>query len=330
MSRIGSRIVLFGCWWMASLLSGCVLVTGHFSLFGSQPGEMQERVVSGEGKSKIVIIEVAGLISNADERGPLGFGARPGTTAMVREQLDRAAEDEQVKAVLLRINSPGGTVTASDMIYRDVMDFKARRSIPVLAQMLDLATSGGYYVALASDEIVASPTTVTGSVGVILSGVNLSGLMDKIGVTNQTLKTGVHKDSGSPLRPMTAADEALLQGVLADLQSRFVATVRERRPQLSASAMTTISDGRIVSAPQALALGLVDRIGYLDDTIRHLESRPDIGPARVVLYRRPQELAENIYSQAPLRAPQMNLINIDLQHLGFGTPQFLYLWSPQP
>jgi len=330
MSSILRRGLVLVVYLMAPLLSGCVLVTGHFSLFGSTPSDLEERVVSGKGKAKILVIEVAGLISNADERGPFGMGLRPGTTAAVREQLDRAAEDDSVKAVILRINSPGGTVTASDMIYRDVMDFKARRRIPVLTQMLDLATSGGYYVALASDEIVASPTTVTGSVGVILSGVNLSGLMEKLGVTNQTLKTGVHKDSGSPLRPMTAADEALLQSVLVDLQSRFVATVRQRRPQLTAEAVSTISDGRIVTASQALELGLVDRIAYLDETIQHLESRPDVGPAQVILYRRAQDLAENIYSQAPSRAPQMNLVNIDLQHLGFGTPQFLYLWSPQP
>lgn len=312
------------------MLQGCVFITGNLNPFSSSPMPLQERVVSGEGKGKILLLDISNVISNADEQGPLGFGQRPSTTARVREQLDTAAKDDTVKALILRINSPGGTVTASDMIFHDIMEFRAKRRVPVIAQLLDMGTSGAFYAALAADEIVASPTSVTGSVGVIMTGVNFSGLMDKIGVANQTLKTGERKDAGSPLRPMTAEDAKLLQAVLADLQSRFVATVRERRPHLSPEGLNTLADGRIFTASQALEIGLVDRIAYLDDTIKALEGRPEVGSAQVVIYRRPQEFSETIYANAPAAPAQMNLVNFDMHGLALGGPQFLYMWQPMP
>ncbi len=312
---------------LLGLLPGCVFMSSSLNPFSSVPQPLEEHVVSGKGRAKILLLDISNLISNAEEKGPLGIGQRPGMTTRVREQLDKAAEDDSVKALVLRINSPGGTVTASDMIFHDIMALKAKRRIPVVAQLLDMGTSGAYYAALAADEIVASPTTVTGSVGVIMAGINLSGLMDKIGVKNQTLKTGERKDAGSPLRPMTAEDSQLLQSVLADLQTRFVDTVRERRPHLSAEAVRTIADGRIFTAGQALALGLVDRIGYLDDTIKLIEARADLGAAQVIIYRRAQEFAETIYANAPAAPAQMNLVNFDFHGMSLGSPQFLYMWQ---
>lgn len=316
---------------VAIALQGCVYISGNnLNPFSSEPQQLEEHVVSGEGEAKILLLDISNMITNLDQSGPFGIGEKKGLSTRVREQLDKAAEDEDVKALLLRINSPGGTVTASDMIYHDITELKTKRGIPVVAQMLDMGTSGAYYIALAADEIIASPTTVTGSIGVILSGANFSGLMEKIGVKDQTLKTGTHKDAGSPLRPMTESDNQLLQGVLTDLQSRFLATVRERRPQMSAEALKTMSDGRIVTATQALELGVVDRIGYLDDTIKAVEKRATVGSAQVVIYRRPSEFAETIYAHAPIAPAQMNLINFDL-HILFGvTHQFLYMWAPTP
>lgn len=323
--RRAMHIVIVG---LMGLLSGCVFISGNLNPFRSAPQPLQEHVVSGEGRAKILLLDISNVISNAEEKGPFGLGQRPGMTARVREQLDKAAKDDGVKALILRINSPGGTVTASDMIFHDIMELKAKRHIPVVAQLLDMGTSGAYYAALAADEIVASPTTVTGSVGVILVGINLSGLMDKIGVKNQTLKTGERKDAGSPLRPMTVEDSQLLQSVLADLQMRFVDTVHERRPRLSSEALRMIADGRIFTAGQAVALGLVDRVGYLDETIKSIEAHPDVGAAQVIIYRRSQEFAETIYANAPAAPAQMNLVNFDFQALSLGAPQFLYMWLP--
>ena len=309
-------------------LPGCVFITGNLNPFGVAPQPLEEHVVSGEGKAKVLVIDISKTISNEEAEAPFGITHRESTTARVHEELDQAGKDDRVCAVVLRINSPGGTVTASDVIYQDIMAFKAQHHVPVLAQLLDMGTSGAYYVALAADDIVASPTTVTGSVGVVMYNVNFSGLMDKLGIKNQTLKAGAHKDIGSPLRPMTPEDERILQDVLDDMHERFMSVVRERRPTLTAEAAHTILDGRILTAPQALAAGLVDRIGYLQDTIDAAKQRAGVAEARVVLYRRPQEFAENIYSRAALGAPQVNLVNLDVSGLP-QSPQFLYMWLPR-
>jgi protease-4 len=312
----------------ASVLSGCVFITGNLNPFVSPPPPLEEHVVSGEGKAKILLVDVSRMITNQEDEGALGLSRREGLTARVDEELQRAAQDDQVRAVVLRINSPGGTVTASDVIYHQILEFKAAHHLPVIAQFLDMGTSGAYYVALAADEIVASPTTVTGSIGVVMYSVNVVGLMEKLGVKNQTIKSGARKDIGSPLRPMTPEDQAILQGVLDGMQQRFVGLVRERRPGLSAEAVHTISDGRILTADQALQLGLVDRIGYLQDTLQAVSQRVGAGEARVIMYRRPQEFAETIHSVAPLAPSQFNLINLGLGAGWQASPQFLYLWQP--
>jgi protease-4 len=307
--------------------SGCVLISSNLNPFSRQPQPLREHVVSGSGKAKVLLIDVSGAISTEQERGTFGIGKEEGTVSRVASELDMAEQDDEVRAVIVRINSPGGTVTASDIIYDRLTRFRAARGIPVLAQLMDMATSGGYYVALAADEIVANPTTVTGSIGVIFTSVSVEGLMGKIGVQNQTIKTGSKKDIGSPLRTMTKDERELLETLLGDLRDRFMGLVEERRRSLTPEAKKLISDGRPLSAKQAFDLGLVDRIGYLEDTIEVAKSHAGISEARVVLYTRPDEFAENIYSRAGLAAPQVNLINVDLAS-ALTKPQFQYLWMP--
>jgi protease-4 len=309
------------------VLQGCVLVTGTFNPFASTPEPLEEHVVDGKGRAKVLLIDVSRVISSQSEAEAFGVRREEATTARVLAELNRAREDDAVRAVVLRINSPGGTVTASDTVFHEVMRFKSERRVPVVTQMLDTATSGAYYVSLASDVIVASPTTITGSVGVVLYGVNLSGLMAKIGIADQTLKSGALKDAGSPLRPMTAADAETLQSILAQMQQRFLAVVQERRPALQAAALDRIADGRVLSADEALQWGLIDRIGYLEDAIGTARERAGLTEARVVMYRRSQEYAENIYSRSPLGIPQVNVVNVELASLG-RLPQFMYLWVP--
>ncbi len=310
------------------LVPGCVLVTGNLNPFATKPEPLEEHVVSGEGDAKVLLIDIAKTIGSEEEEEPFGVKRHESTTSRVREELDRAAKDDHVRAVVLRINSPGGTVTASDIIFHQLMDFKAKRGVAVLAQLLDVGTSGAYYVALAADEIIASPTSVTGSVGVVMHNINVTALMEKIGVANQTLKAGTRKDIGSPLRKMTPDEQRILQTVLNQMQDRFLGLVRERRPGVSPDAIQTIADGRIFTAEQALQLGLVDSIGYLQGTINRAQLRAGVARARVIMYRRPEEFAENIYSAAPLRPPQMNLVNFDFGALRMMTPQFLYMWLP--
>ena len=183
-------IVLWIC--IGGVMSGCVTI----NLIPS-PGPLRENVLEGEGDSKVLLIELSGLISSQDRSGVL---QRPNLVAHMKEMLSLAEKDSDIKAIVIRINSPGGTVTASDVLYHEVLKFKKKRDIPVITSIMDLGTSGGYYVAAAGDAIIAHPSSVTGSIGVIMLTVNASGLLEKIGVEATAVTSGPRKDMGSPLR----------------------------------------------------------------------------------------------------------------------------------
>jgi protease-4 len=326
-SRGGSARVAGLLLLISMLASGCVFVSGDLNPFSRRPRPLEEHVVSGEGDAKLLLIDLDGPITSEEREGPLGIKTRESTIGRLEAELKRAGEDDAVKAILLRVDSPGGTVTASDIVYHRLMRFKAEHGVPVIAQFMDVAASGGYYSSLAADEIVAHPTTITGSIGVIFTGVSVEGLLDKLGVRDQTIKTGAKKDIGSPLRTMTEEERRLLQNLLDEMQARFLRLVRERRPEVTDQTAALIADGRVIGAQQALEMGLVDRIGYLDDTIELAKSRVGVQKARVVLYRRPDEYAESVYSRSEGGPTRVNLINIDWDPL-HRHPQFLYLWNP--
>ena len=309
------------------LASGCVFISGDVNPFSRRPQPLEERVVGGSGRKKILLMDISGVISSDERSDALGLRTSESTVARVQAELQMAAGDDNVAAIVLRINSPGGTVTGSDIIYDSLLRFKAAYDVPILVQMLDVAASGGYYAALAADEIVASPTTVTGSIGVIFTSVSLEGLMDKVGVRNQTVASGKMKDIGSPLRTMTPAERQVLESLIGDLQQRFVSLVRERRPHLTDQMNADMVDGRVFSAQQALAGGLVDNIGYLDGTIERAKLLAGLREATVVRYRRSDESGETIYSRASVGPPQVNLLNLNFESMPH-TPNFLYLWSP--
>lgn len=314
---------------LSSLLSGCVLVTGSFSLFDSSPQPLEERVISGESGPKILLIDIANVISSLEDRDGLGFGTRESTLARVQAELQRAAKDDAVRAVVLRINSPGGTVHASDTIFHDLSRFRQQKGVPIVAYFQDVAASGGYYVALSADEIIASPSTVTGSVGAIVFGVNARGLMKIVGLENQTIKSGSKKDIGSPLREMTPEEHAVLQSVVDGMRDRFVGLVKDRRPKVTEAALDTIADGRVFGANEALRIGLVDSIGYLEDAIDSAKGRANLAEAQVVMYRRPREYAESIYSKAGTPPAELSLLRIDGSD-SLPNPGFLYMWMPDP
>jgi len=309
------------------LLSGCVFVTGDLNPFSQRPQPLEERVVSGSGCKKVLLMGISGVITSEERGDTFGLRTTESTVARVEAELESAAQDDDIVAVVLRINSPGGTVTGSDIIYDRLMRFKAARDVPLFVQMMDLAASGAYYAALAADAIVASPTTVTGSIGVIFTSISAEGLMDKIGVRNQTVASGRMKDIGSPLRTMTPAERQVLEALVGDMQQRFVGLVHERRPNLTEEMKEQMVDGRVFSAQQALAGGLVDDIGYLDSTIERAKLAAGVREAKVVRYRRADEYADSIYARSQSGAPQINLLNFNLEALP-RAPSFLYLWSP--
>jgi protease-4 len=312
------------CLAAAWLLLGCVTI--DLPLGGR--GELEERVVLGSAGPKLLLLDLDGVLSEEDEEGSLGFGGRESAVARVREQLERAREDAEVRGVLLRIHSPGGTVTASDVIYREILRFKEETKRPVVAQCMGLCASGGYYVAMAADRVLAHPTSVTGSIGVIFSGLSLAGLLEKLGVEDQTLTSGPFKDAGSPLRRMTPEEREQLQSVIDDLFASFVEVVRRGRPALAADAVTRLADGRIYSARQAQQAGLVDALGYLPEAVDELKQRAGVAEARVVVYRRPREWSENLYSASGAPEPRLLRENASRLAAALGGPAFLYLWWP--
>lgn len=304
------------------LLSGC---TFNFPLFPG-PGPLQETQVDGTGKAKILLIEISGVISSQDKDG---FRTTPSMIASVKEQLTRAAKDEHVKAIVLRINSPGGTVTASDIIYHELKTFKARHNIPIVASIMDLGTSGGYYIAAAADKILAHPSSVTGSIGVIMLTINARGLLEKVGVETTAVTSGPRKDMGSPFRTMTTEERAIFQGLIDSFYQRFLNIVQEGRANLQMEEIKRLADGRIYAGEQAMAAGLVDEIGYLEDAIASAKKKAGLTEARVVRYQRPGEYSNNVYSKLLAPSGLAGLADLDLMSFVHGgAPQFMYLWMP--
>ncbi|WHZ21466.1 MAG: Periplasmic serine proteases (ClpP class) [Nitrospira sp.] len=291
------------------------------------PGTLEEHKVSGTGKDKVLLMDISGVISSENKDG---FYSSPGMLATVKEELERASKDERVKAIVLRINSPGGTVTASDIIYHELKHFKTTRKVPVVASIMDVGASGGYYIASAADAVLAHPSSVTGSIGVIMLTVNARGLLEKVGVEANAVTSGPRKDMGSPFRAMLPEERAIFQGVIDGFYQRFLQVVQEGRPALSGDLIKKLADGRIYSGEQAKASGLVDDIGYLDDAVELAKKKAGLTEARVVTYRRPGEYQNNIYSRLIGPGPSFaNLANFDLLSMvRGGSPQFMYLWMP--
>lgn len=310
------------------LLASALAATGCVSIrvFDVAPRPLTESVVHGRAGPKILLVEIDGALSEVPESDALFGASEESMIARLREQLDKAREDEEIRALLLRVNSPGGSVTASDILYRELRRFKQQRGLPLVAQLMGVAASGGYYVAMAADRVLAYPTTVTGSIGVIFVGLEFSGLMQKLGIADQTLTTGAFKDAGSPLRPMSEAERAQLQSVLDQMHARFVEVVVEGRPDLGPEQVAALADGRIFSAGQALEAGLVDGIGDLHDAIAEAQRLAGIRRSRVVTYHRPREWVKNVYARSPL--PRELTIRLEPPLPLLARPGFLYLWAP--
>ncbi len=304
------------------LLGSCIRV----QLWGL-PRPLEETVVHGEAGPKILLLAIDGVIVEQVPEPELFGPSEDNPVSRVREQLDRAREDPEVRALLLRINSPGGTATASDLVYSEILRFKRERGVPVVAQLMGLATSGGYYVAMAADLVVAHPTTVTGSIGVRFVSVSLAGLLEKLGIEDQTLTAGPHKDAGSPLRRLRPEERAHLQSVLDDLHARFTQVVAEGRPDLPPGALERVADGSIFSARQALELGLVDAVADLEESVARARLAAGLSEARVVRYHRPREYANNLYTRNGSLAPQLRLEFPGSRALAV-SPGFYFLWAP--
>lgn len=311
---------------IAMLLTGCA--GPRITLFSDASDPLREMTLEGTAGERIALIPISGMITDKP-KGRL-MQKTPGVLQEVVSHLHLAEKDDRVKAVILKVDTPGGTTTASDMLYHEIASFKERTGKKIVVCMMNLATSGGYYISLPADVILAHPTTVTGSVGVILIRPELSGLMEKLGVGVTVNKSGINKDMGSPFRPITPAEGHLLQELADRLGQRFVNLVKQHR-RLDDQHLARVADARIFLAEDALAVGLVDRIGYLQDAIEAARQLADLDEeVRVVTYRRTYYPDDNLYNALTSEAgiasmPQLldaGLIG-DLLDLNAG---FYYLW----
>jgi protease-4 len=310
---------------IAILLAGCA--APRITLFSDAADPLQEVTLEGSANDRVVVIPISGVIT--DKPKSRVMQTMPGMVQEVVSHLRLAEADDRVKAVLLKIDTPGGTTTASDILYHEIVAFKARTGKNVVVCMMNLATSGGYYVSLPADVIMAHPTTVTGSVGVILMRPELSGLMEKIGVGVQVNKSGDNKDMGSPFRPTTPTEENMLQGLADALGRRFVDLVKQHRG-LDGQRLATVADARVFLAEAALEAGLVDKIGYLRDAIDEAKRLAGLDDdARVVAYRRTRYPDDNLYNTLTSGTQTDPMPIVDLGPLtGLLTLDagFYYLW----
>ena len=306
------------------IIIGCT--SAKIRLFPSQEDPLKEFTLEGKADPKVLVIPVRGVISDAPREGFVR--TRPSLVQEVVSQLRRAEDDSKVKAVILKIDSPGGSVTASDILYNEILSFKRRTGAKVVAAMMGVAASGAYYVSLASDYIIAHPTTITGSVGVIFLQPKVVGLMDKIGVGVEVNKSGINKDMGMAYRAATAKEKKILQSMTDRLGVRFVDLTAKQR-NLDPAAAAKIATARIYLAPEAFDLGMVDEIGYLSQAIskaKQLAELPD--NARVVVYRRTKYPDDNIYNTSTrYGGGDLSVIAVDLPDaLNQFRTGFYYLW----
>lgn len=287
-----------------------------------------ETVISGSGDHKVLLLEVQGFISNVSKKSLIGQKIEIGMVEKIREILATAEKDEDIKALWVKINSPGGTVTSSDILYHEIKMFKKRRNIKVYASVIDMAASGGYYIAVAADKIIAHPTSIVGSIGVIAVKLNAENLMGKVGLEWEVVKSGDKKDFLSPFRPFTDEERKLFQDTIDGFHNRFVDVIAENRPQLDIDSVRQLADGRIYSSEQAKQSGLIDNIAYMDETENLIKKDLGIPELKVVTYHRPGQFKSNVYSTLPVNT-SIKLIDLKLDILPkTNGPSFLYYWMP--
>jgi len=274
------------------LLPGCSFISlDLMDLMQIQPFE--ERVFQKGSKDKVLVIEILGMITTTSTRD--GFFRKQGTLERLDSVLKKAVKDNHIKGLIIRIDSPGGGMTASDLVYRRLVSFKNEHNLPAVACITNQGTSGAYMAALSADKIVALPSSIVGNVGVILPSVSLEGLMDKLGIDNQTITSGKFKDTGNPLRDMTDADMDILKAIVMEFYDMFINRVKEVRP-VTDEDIAVIGDGRVMSASVGTKHHLIDQVGYYEDSIKAIEALANIEKPTVIVYRRQGENSGSFYS----------------------------------
>lgn len=310
---------------MFFLLMGTLFVKGAFLRQVEKDKKFTEKIVEGTGVDKIVIIPVKGLITAQSSKKFLY--ETPSVVESVKKQLEQAGDDNDVRAVILEVDSPGGGITASDIIHKEILEFKERTNKNVIVSMQDIAASGAYYVSAAADTIISHPTTVTGSIGVIVPLINIAELIERYGIEDNSIKSGKMKSIGSPLKKMSDEEREVLIEIVDEMYTRFLKIISEGR-DMEIEDVRKLADGRIYTGNQALDNGLVDRLGYIEDAITVAKEMTGLTEATVIKYKR-------IFTISEIFAGSMSeMLGDRIVNIGINTPageedfpRFMYLWT---
>ena len=314
----GLLVVLF----FASTVAGLVLTTRplRHETAPAQKTLLEEAMpgllAGNSEKTGVAWIKIYGVISQDSNNNPFG---RPTGASAIAKRIREAGKDKNVKAIVLDINSPGGTVASVQNIYSEIL--KAKENKKVVALFRDVAASGGFYVAMAADKIVAEPGTITGSVGVIMQTSNLEGLFNKIGVKMEPITSGKYKDIGSAYRPMTKEEKDLLQDMVNDTYTQFFEAVKAGRPQVEESVLREYTDGRIFTGQRAFNLGFIDALGGEDTALKLAGELAGIANPKI-LGGRSNDFKDFLFSFGA----SMDNRNMAKQLQSLITPSVSYLW----
>jgi protease-4 len=322
---LGLLVAMTG--WLGFFICGSVLLLLIMIAvaFYPDPNSLETKVIGGNKSAdgKIAVITIDGVISEAEDEG------------FVKRQIDEVMDDDDVKAIVLRVDSPGGAVTGADYLFHHLKKLKKEKGVPVVVSMGGMAASGGYYVSMAvgdqKDSIYAEPTTTTGSIGVIIPHYDISGLLARFDVKDDSISSHERKQMLAMTRPIPAEHRLIIQGYVNETFDRFKTVVKEGRPQFSkdAAALDKLATGEIFSADQALKHGLVDKIGFLEDAVdRAIElaglTEDDV---QVVKYKKPVSFLDD-FALMQSRASRGPLSVDDL--LEMSTPRAYYLVTSLP
>lgn len=279
---------------------------------------------------EIAVIHIDGIITEQDTRDvPFGYIESP--LSGVKNRLDLVREDSNIRGVLLVVDSPGGGVTASDVLYRTIWRFKEETHLPVVALMKQVAASGGYYVAAASDYIIAYPTAITGSIGVIVYNFNIKELMDRFGVEYVAIKSGEHKDVISPFKPVDREEISWMQGIVDAMLEQFIEAVDRGRENLTREDVKKLANGQVLIAREALEKGLIDELGYFEDAVRVVSERAGVSSPVIVEFQRERSLRDLI-GRVAVTLPRSLLRRMLLEEALFRSTgmhpfEVYYLWE---
>jgi protease IV len=312
--------VSMGFQFMTSIAS-----TNFEQLFAFPESKFQEEVIEEGMNGKIVVLNLDGVIQDTAPSSLINTTSY--NHRQFLEMLDEAGKDSNVDGIILRVNTPGGGVVESAEVHDKILEIQAEYEKPVYVSMGNTAASGGYYISAPADKIVAHPATLTGSIGVIMQGYDLSGLTDKLGIEFNTIKSGEYKDIMSTFREMTDEERVLLQEMIDDMYGDFVQVIVDGRG-MSEEKVRELGDGRVYTGNQAKENGLVDELGSLDDTIAMMKEDYELGNAEVVKYNNPLGW-ESVFGMSvqSIIGKDEELVNMLEIVQESNTPRAMYLYS---